>query len=251
MDYDLPEELQGYLPKERQGFQLMNEPNYPPQRGLINKRTRAPNITVPKAQHPNPRKPVRVQQKVTQNPVTRRVQNQPAKRVQNQPAKRVQAVYPKKGKLLSKVPENKWKDVKAGPREDTTIVRTEEEEVQIFLKYTNDFRQKNNLCTLELNDDLSKIASEHNHNMMDGKTKVGHEGFKDRTKLIQGRFKRASENCAMYVGPREHLLTLFENLVNSPSHCKNLLGDFNTIGISIGKNPENMWYVTQFFVYFL
>lgn len=180
--------------------------------------------------------------------------NQTTKKIEKITAKggetqRVVAVYPTKGKVLSKVPDAKFKPVKDGPREDPNIVRTEAEEIAEFLRLTNEFRQKNNLPTLKLYDELSQIAKPHNENMMKGKTGVGHEGFSERAQQIKKK-KAASENCAMYVGPREHLTTLMENLINSPPHRKNLLGDFNAIGIAIGKNSENMWYVTQLFARF-
>lgn len=243
MDYDLPEELQDYLPKPRQGFQLVNQRKPAPPKSIMRKaQTKAPTITVPKR--------TGTKLRPTANPSSnaKRTVKTINKRVPNGPTQRVRVVYPKKGKMLSKVDESKWKNVKDGPREDPNLHRTIEEEIQIFLKLTNDYRIKNKLNTLELSDDLSKIAEGHNINMMEGRTKVGHEGFKDRVQQIPKRYFQASENCAMYVGPRDHLLTMFDNLCKSPTHNANLLGTFDTIGISIGKNSENMWYVTQFFV---
>lgn len=249
MDYDLPEELADYLPKPRQGFQLLGSPPQRPSNVVVTKKVivrKKPQITKPTTKKSS------LNQKVpgTRYPAPKRNVNVQTKKNPNVGTKKVQTVYPKKGKILSKVPESKWKEVRAGPREDPNVVRTEEEEIQIFLKYTNDFRRKNNLNSLELSDELSEIARGHNNNMMEGKTPVGHEGFKDRAKQVKRKFLRVSENCAMYVGPREHLQTLFENLCNSTKHRQNLLGEFNTIGMSIGKNSENMWYVTQFFALF-
>lgn len=177
MDYDLPEELQDYLPRPRQGFQLLNQRKPAPPKSIIRKaQTKSPTITLPKktVTKPNPTKVRASNAKRTIKPTRQRVPNMPNRKVKT--------VYPTKGKMLSKIDESKWKDVKDGPREDPNLHRTIEEEIQIFLKLTNDYRIKNKLNSLQLSDDLSKIAEEHNINMMEGKTKVGHEGFKDRVK---------------------------------------------------------------------
>lgn len=305
MDFDLPEELADYLPKQRQGFQLVNQhkpakaapkkvptkiPTNPPKKTSTNPpHKKAPTNPPPKKESTNPQPKKEsanppLKKESTNPPLKKESANPPPKKESTNPppkkatingintrtvsrgdktikteriknsngtTTKVQTVYPnRKGKILSKVPENKWKEVRAGPREDTSIVRTKEEEIQIFLKYTNDYRIKNTLNPLEMSDELSQIADVHNTDMMEGKTKVGHEGFKDRVNQLSKRYYQASENCAMYVGPREHLVTLFENLCRSPVHNQNLLGNFDTIGIALGKNAENMWYVTQFFVRF-
>lgn len=256
MDYDLPEELAGYLPKQRNGFQAVNQRKQAPSKTAVKKvPSKSPsNLSTKKV----PTKPQK-NPTATKPPPESSVRNtnpyktaKPTKTATTmKPSQKVQTVYPnKEGKLLSKVPDEKWKEVRSGPREDPSIVRTKSEEIEIFLNYTNKYRLKNNLNTLEFSEELSQIAEVHNNDMMEGKTAVGHEGFKERCSLIGKKFVRASENCAMYVGPREHLLTLFENLCRSPVHNKNLLGDFDTIGVALGKNEENMWYVTQFFVRF-
>lgn len=248
MDFDLPEELADYLPKQRQGFQLVNQRKPAPKKAGPPKKVQTKPPTNPTPQKRVATKPKDTTKTISKGDKTIKIEKTKSPDGTTQ---KVQTVYPnRKGKILSKVPENKWKEVRAGPREDPSIVRTKEEEIQIFLKYTNDYRIKNNLNKLKLSQELSQIADVHNKNMMDGKTPVGHEGFSDRVSQINKKYYRASENCAMYVGPREHLLTLFENLCKSPVHNKNLLGDFDTIGLALGKNSENMWYVTQFFVRF-
>ncbi|OHS93255.1 hypothetical protein TRFO_40429 [Tritrichomonas foetus] len=256
MDFEIPEEV-NYLPKERIGFVPVHSGNRRPMKSNFanptfvedapkSTTTETPSRTTPKATTLN-----RYGITSAKKTIPPRNTKDTTKSATNGTTRtRVVKVFPERGKMLSKIPEEKWKNVRPGPREDPNVVRTEAQEVEIFLKMTNDFRIKNKCSPLKFSKELSEIAREHNHDMMEGRTPVGHEGFSNRAAKVKGA-RGMSENCAMYVGPREHLQTLMENLINSKVHRENLLGNFNTIGITIEKNKENMWYVTQFFANFV
>lgn len=130
--------------------------------------------------------------------------------------------------------------------EDDSNVRSEEENVNEFFRMTNEFRQQNGKPPLEFSKELSDIAREHNDAMIAGTRPFGHEGFQDRIKLIQGA-KNTAENCSLSIGNKDYLNTLFTNLVNSPMHKANMLGDFHRVGIVIGRSQDHKWYATQLF----
>ena len=111
---------------------------------------------------------------------------------------------------------------------------------------TNEYRQSQGKEPLQLVDSISKLAKEHNDLMLTFKKNLGHEGFYDRVKLIENS-KANAENCAYSPDAPDILKKLLQQFIDDPPHNKNLLGDYNSIGIAIGRNSHKQWFVTQIF----
>ncbi|KAK8893157.1 hypothetical protein M9Y10_021572 [Tritrichomonas musculus] len=122
----------------------------------------------------------------------------------------------------------------------------EEKNIQEFLRLTNEYRQQNGKDPLNLVDSISQLAKEHNDLMLTFKRGLGHDGFYDRAKKIENS-KANAENCAFTSNKKDPLNALLNQFISDPPHQKNLLGDYNSIGIAIGKNSRNQWFVTQLF----
>ncbi|KAK8883515.1 hypothetical protein M9Y10_042607 [Tritrichomonas musculus] len=115
-----------------------------------------------------------------------------------------------------------------------------------FWKITNEFRKKNGKSPLKLDDSISEIAKEHNDLMLAGKRGLGHEGFHERSKRIKNSVAAAENVCYCSDQP-DPLNVLFNSLANHPPHRVNILGDYNSIGISVAKNSRGQWFVSQLF----
>jgi uncharacterized protein YkwD len=81
--------------------------------------------------------------------------------------------------------------------------------------------------------------------MLDGKVPLGHSGFQERSAKVTQALGTA-ENVAYCAGVSDPVRTMMEGWIESPGHRRNLLGDFNAIGIAFANRGE-LWYGTQFF----
>lgn len=128
----------------------------------------------------------------------------------------------------------------------THIEEDEKKNVDEFLRLTNEYRQQNGLEALVLNEAITALAKEHNDLMLAFKRNLGHEGFYDRAKKIENS-KANAENCGFTTTRGDVLQSLLDQFKNDPPHNKNLLGDYNQVGIAIGQNSRKQWFVTQLF----
>lgn len=125
----------------------------------------------------------------------------------------------------------------------------EKQNIDEFLRLTNEYRQQNGKEALVLNDAITALAKEHNDLMLAFKRGLGHEGFYDRSKKIENS-KSNAENCGFCSNKKEKsevFRILLDQFINDPPHQKNLLGDYNQVGIAIGQNSRKQWFVTQLF----
>lgn len=116
-----------------------------------------------------------------------------------------------------------------------------------ILKYVNQYRRSKHLRPLEANSFISSIALEHSRNMASGKTRFGHDGFKERIDRIKKHFKVlrvAAENVAS--GPMS-AREVVDGWLHSPGHRKNIEGDFEYTGIGLVSRRDGMIYFTQIF----
>ena len=116
-----------------------------------------------------------------------------------------------------------------------------------ILKYVNQYRHSKHLSPLEANSFISSIALEHSHNMLTGKTRFGHDGFRERIDRIKKHFKTlhvAAENVAS--GPMS-AREVVDGWLHSPGHRKNIEGDFKYTGIGLASRRDGMIYFTQLF----
>ncbi|WP_341836699.1 CAP domain-containing protein [Chitinophaga pollutisoli] len=117
-----------------------------------------------------------------------------------------------------------------------------------ILFFVNKFRRTKGLKPLELNSVLSKEARGHSKAMASGKTGFGHDGFESRIDDISksiGTVRAAAENVAYGNLSAEAVV---DGWIKSPGHRKNMLGDFNLIGIGTAKGKGNIVFFTQIFV---
>lgn len=135
---------------------------------------------------------------------------------------------------------------RATSRADSTTTTGGSLEEQI-LYYTNKFRQSKGLKPLQLDETISQQARRHSRDMANGSTGFGHEGFEDRVAIVSkkmGRVGAAAENVAYGTLDAESVV---DGWIKSPGHRRNMLGDYNLIGIgTAGKG--RLTFFTQVFI---
>lgn len=117
-----------------------------------------------------------------------------------------------------------------------------------ILRYTNDFRQSKGKSILIMEDLINLQAEKHAINMAKGKTPFGHQGFQDRVKTIKsktGFVSAAAENVAYGDMTAKEVV---QGWINSPTHRKNLLGNYTHIGIGVARSKNGRLYFTQLFI---
>ncbi len=128
-----------------------------------------------------------------------------------------------------------------------TVKNTGDVEEDI-LHYVNKFRKSKGLPALKMNETISVEARSHSKAMANGRTGFGHNGFEDRIDDISkklGRVNGAAENVAYGNLSAEAVV---DGWIKSPGHRKNMLGNFNLIGIGTARGKGNIVYFTQIFI---
>ncbi|MBO9153904.1 CAP domain-containing protein [Chitinophaga sp. GCM10012297] len=123
--------------------------------------------------------------------------------------------------------------------------RSVEEDI---LFYVNKFRRSKGLKPLELSNVVSIEARDHSKSMATGRRGFGHDGFESRVGDISkklGTVRAAAENVAY---GNLSAQAVVDGWIKSPGHRKNMLGDFNLIGIGTAKGKGNIVYFTQIFI---
>jgi len=119
--------------------------------------------------------------------------------------------------------------------------------IKDILYYTNEFRASKGLAPLKLESYCSQLAQKHSENMANGKVAFGHDQFEIRNDAVTLKFHGVSgvgENVAY---GNLDAKAVVDGWIKSPGHRRNMLGDFNMIGI--GAAPKGrVTYFTQFFV---
>lgn len=136
----------------------------------------------------------------------------------------------------------------SGNTSSTSSVRNSGDEEQDILFYVNKFRKSKGLAPLSLSETLSVEARSHSRSMANGRTGFGHDGFEQRIDGISkklGRVSAAAENVAYGNLSAEAVV---DGWIKSPGHRKNMLGNFNLIGIGTAKGKGNIVYFTQIFI---
>jgi uncharacterized protein YkwD len=117
-----------------------------------------------------------------------------------------------------------------------------------ILYYTNKFRASNGLPALKTEINCNLLAEKHSQDMASGKTAFGHDGFEVRAAAIGkvlGGMSGAAENVAMGTLDAKAVV---DGWIKSPGHRKNMLGNFNLIGIGYAQGKGRMMYFTQLFI---
>jgi uncharacterized protein YkwD len=133
----------------------------------------------------------------------------------------------------------------AAPGDSTAGRASMEEDI---LYYTNKFRKSKGLPPLQLEESISREARSHSRDMANGRTGFGHEGFEARvghvTKKL-GRVASAAENVAYGNLDAEGVV---KGWIKSPGHRRNMLGNYNLIGIGTARGKGGITFFTQVFI---
>ncbi|OHT13735.1 membrane protein [Tritrichomonas foetus] len=116
---------------------------------------------------------------------------------------------------------------------------------QKCLKLVNEFRSTYHLPPLKYSKVLSDIAMKHTLDMLHKKLPLGHAGFHERHAQVPYA-SSAGENVGYVDGYSDPIQVLVDGWIKSPGHRKNLLGNFNQVGLAFA-NIGALWYGTQFF----
>jgi uncharacterized protein YkwD len=119
--------------------------------------------------------------------------------------------------------------------------------IKDILYYTNEFRASKGLAPLKLESYCSMLATKHSKNMATGKTGFGHEDMEvrvDAVRLKLGAVRAAAENVAYGNLDAKGVV---DGWIKSPGHRKNMLGDYNLIGIGTADKGK-ITFFTQLFI---
>lgn len=117
-----------------------------------------------------------------------------------------------------------------------------------ILYYTNKFRASHGLPPLKQEINCNLLAEKHSKDMANGRTGFGHDGFEERAAAIGkvlGGASGAAENVAYGTLDAKGVV---DGWIKSPGHRKNMLGNFNLIGIGYAQGKGRIIYFTQLFI---
>jgi uncharacterized protein YkwD len=114
----------------------------------------------------------------------------------------------------------------------------------------NQYRSRNGLAPLRVDDRLSQMARSHSEAMAIGRESFGHQGFERRRKAIQKimGYSNMAENVAYSGGLKLPDSQAVETWLRSSSHRDNIEGYYDTTGIGVSLSPSGRYYFTQIFV---
>jgi uncharacterized protein YkwD len=125
-------------------------------------------------------------------------------------------------------------------------------DAQQIIDLTNQARAKEKLPPLKANALLFKCAQAHTDHMakimkaghiIDGKTTPA-----DRVDATGYYYKTCGENVAQAPPNSAQIPTIFNGWMNSPIHRREILrGEYEEIGIGIGRDAKGLYYFTQVF----
>ncbi|MDO9376492.1 MAG: CAP domain-containing protein [Ferruginibacter sp.] len=119
--------------------------------------------------------------------------------------------------------------------------------VQDVFSLTNQFRRSKGLPALTLRADLNAIAEKHSIDMAAKRVGFGHGGFEKRNALARKSIKPMStfaENVAYGATSGSGVVNMWKS---SPGHRRNMLGNFNYVGVGIAKDKKGRIFYTQVF----
>ncbi len=127
-----------------------------------------------------------------------------------------------------------------------------EEELAAIAKRTTDlmssYRQSIIKGRFGYSEEAYKIALQHSQNMATGKTAFGHDGFKERVKVIKSRVTSVfivAENVAMVKGYEDPAQVAFDVWMASPKHKEIIVGNYDFSAIAVARASDGTYYLTQ------
>ena len=116
-----------------------------------------------------------------------------------------------------------------------------------ILKQTNQFRNSQGLPELVIREELNEIASKHSADMARGRVAFGHAGFEKRNERAKSAITGLhsfAENVAFGATSANDLVSMWKN---SAGHRRNMLGNYQYIGIGVAKDRRGRVYYTEVF----
>lgn len=113
----------------------------------------------------------------------------------------------------------------------------------------NQHRRTLRLPALEYSMAMAEQAQTHAEQMGSGEVPFGHQGFDERAEAIAEtvQFNGISENVAWCSDTKSIADTAVKLWLASPSHRRNIEGDYTLTGIGAALNQQGVWYFTQIF----
>ncbi len=112
----------------------------------------------------------------------------------------------------------------------------------------NQYRQSRNLPPLKRDSRIDAAARKHSENMANKIVSFSHDGFEERVYSTKIKFRSAAENIAYSWNIPSPATEAVRGWINSPSHHKNMIGNFNLTGVGVAKNARGEYYFTQIFI---
>ena len=112
------------------------------------------------------------------------------------------------------------------------------------LHETNRFRRSNGQPELIMKEELNVLAQKHSEDMARGLAVFGHSGFSKRTAQAKKKIRLAgffAENVAYGPTTATRVVSMWKN---SADHRKNMLGNYEYMGIGIAKDRKGRLYYT-------
>jgi uncharacterized protein YkwD len=116
-----------------------------------------------------------------------------------------------------------------------------------ILYYVNLYRKSIGRVPIQPNSFESEVALQQSIRMAKGLTPFGHDGFASRIRSIEkqlGPMRSTAENVAMGQMTAREVVDVW---LRSPSHRKNIEGNFVLSGIGCAKNAHGVIYYTEIF----
>uniref|UniRef100_A0A0G4GQ33 SCP domain-containing protein n=1 Tax=Chromera velia CCMP2878 TaxID=1169474 RepID=A0A0G4GQ33_9ALVE len=118
------------------------------------------------------------------------------------------------------------------------------------LRFTNAYREMHGKPPLRWSQGVSNVARVHSQRMLRAEVPFGHEGAHERFASYPFFSRAAAENVAINHGSGEKCARAAVNSwIQSEGHRKNLLGDFDVMGLGVaaGASSSTGVYLTQLF----
>jgi uncharacterized protein YkwD len=110
----------------------------------------------------------------------------------------------------------------------------------------NEYRKSHQLSSLKRNEVTSQQAKHHSQNMLTHIVPFSHDGINQRLDYIKSHvvgYEMGSENVA-FSNPGH--FNPIDSWKNSSGHNKNLLGNWNEIGVGCACDSKNHYYTAIF-----
>ena len=116
----------------------------------------------------------------------------------------------------------------------------------------NRYRRSEGLAPLSNDTRIAEIARGHSRAMAAGRSSFGHDGFRDRSKAVEGKvpYRRVAENVARHRrrASAEIPGVAVDGWVGSWGHRHNIEGPFTLTGVGAAVGADGSVYLTQVFV---